>query len=209
MQAHDDPSFRAVVNAADLVVPDGVPMVWALRALGLPQRRRVRVAPDLLLELFVACETCGIKLGLYGGTPETLDGLRRLPCRSRSRPRGALRLEPALPPADRAGGRRGHGAHQGGRRAAPSRGHRLPQAGALDGRPRRTARLRHVRRRRRLRHVRRARPATHQRGCAISGWSGSIASSPSRGGSGAATYSATRGSSGPLALQMARSRRHC
>jgi N-acetylglucosaminyldiphosphoundecaprenol N-acetyl-beta-D-mannosaminyltransferase len=72
MQAHDDPAFGALVNAADLVLPDGVPMVWALRALGLPQRRRVRVTPDLLLELFVACEARGVKVGLYGGTPQTL-----------------------------------------------------------------------------------------------------------------------------------------
>ena len=72
MQAHDDPSFKAVVNAADLVLPDGVPMVWALRALGLPQRQRVRVTPDLLLDLIATCEARGIRMGLYGGTPETL-----------------------------------------------------------------------------------------------------------------------------------------
>ena len=72
MEAHDDPGFRAIVNAADLVVPDGVPMVWAQRALGLPQQRRVRVTPDLLLELFAICEARGIRLGLYGGTPESL-----------------------------------------------------------------------------------------------------------------------------------------
>ena len=55
MEAHDDAAFRAVVNGAALVVPDGQPMVWALRALGLPQRARVRMAPDLLLELVAAC----------------------------------------------------------------------------------------------------------------------------------------------------------
>ena len=72
MAAHDDAAFRAVVNGAALVLPDGQPMVWALRGLGLPQRARVRVAPDLLIELFAACEARGLKLGLYGGTPETL-----------------------------------------------------------------------------------------------------------------------------------------
>ena len=73
MAAHDDAAFRAVVNGAALVLPDGQPMVWALRALGLPQRARVRVAPDLLIELFAACQARGLKLGLYGGTPETLN----------------------------------------------------------------------------------------------------------------------------------------
>ena len=50
------PTSRQVVNGADLVLADGVPMVWALRAFGLDQRRRVRIAPDLLYELFAACE---------------------------------------------------------------------------------------------------------------------------------------------------------
>ena len=72
MEAYDDPAFRALVGDSDLVVADGVPLVWALRALGLPQQRRVRVAPDLLLELFAVCEARGIRLGLYGGTPQTL-----------------------------------------------------------------------------------------------------------------------------------------
>ena len=72
MEAHDDSSFREGVNRADLVVADGVPMVWGLRLLGLPQRRRVRVTPDLLLELFAACELCGVRVGLYGGMEETL-----------------------------------------------------------------------------------------------------------------------------------------
>lgn len=72
MEAYDDPGFQAVVNGADLVVADGVPMVWALRALGQPQRARVRVTPDLLLELFATCARDGLKLGLYGGTPQTL-----------------------------------------------------------------------------------------------------------------------------------------
>jgi len=72
MEAYDDPAFQAVVNGADLVVADGVPMVWALKALGLPQERRVRVSPDLLYVLFDACQERGIKLGLYGGSPETL-----------------------------------------------------------------------------------------------------------------------------------------
>lgn len=77
MEAHDEPAFRALVNESDLVVPDGVPLVWALRALGLPQQRRVRVTPDLLLELLAKCEARGIRLGLYGGTPQTLPAITR------------------------------------------------------------------------------------------------------------------------------------
>ena len=77
MEAHRDQAFRRLVNDADLVLADGVPLVWALRALGLPQQRRVRVTPDLLLELFVAAlEAAGLRLGLYGGTPHALAAFR-------------------------------------------------------------------------------------------------------------------------------------
>ena len=72
MEAHDDPAFLGVVNDAALVVADGQPMVWALKALGAPQQRRVRMAPDLLLSIFAACEQRDIALGLYGGAPDTL-----------------------------------------------------------------------------------------------------------------------------------------
>jgi N-acetylglucosaminyldiphosphoundecaprenol N-acetyl-beta-D-mannosaminyltransferase len=72
MEAYDDPDFQAVVNDADLVVADGVPMVWGLKALGARQERRVRVSPDLLYVLFDACQERGVRLGLYGGSPETL-----------------------------------------------------------------------------------------------------------------------------------------
>jgi len=76
MVAHDHPDYAAVVNGADLVVPDGVPMVWQLRLLGLRQRRRVRVTPDALLDLLRACAGRGVKVGLYGGAPATLAAMR-------------------------------------------------------------------------------------------------------------------------------------
>ena len=38
MEAFDAPDFQRSVNAADLVTPDGVPLVWALRRLGLCRR---------------------------------------------------------------------------------------------------------------------------------------------------------------------------
>lgn len=47
MEAHRDPAFAAVLNAAAMATPDGVPLVWALRLLG--RRRQGRVyGPDLL-----------------------------------------------------------------------------------------------------------------------------------------------------------------
>jgi N-acetylglucosaminyldiphosphoundecaprenol N-acetyl-beta-D-mannosaminyltransferase len=77
MLAHDDAAFCDVLELADLVIADGVPMVWALRALGPGQRRRVRVTPDLLLALFAGAVSRSLKVGLYGGTPETLEAFLR------------------------------------------------------------------------------------------------------------------------------------
>lgn len=78
MEAWDDARYRNTVNRADLVLPDGQPMVWALRLLGVPQRRRVRVSPDLLLRLFVEAERRGSSVGLYGGRADTLPVFRAL-----------------------------------------------------------------------------------------------------------------------------------
>jgi N-acetylglucosaminyldiphosphoundecaprenol N-acetyl-beta-D-mannosaminyltransferase len=41
MHAQGDPAYRAVLDAADLVVPDTVGIVWASRVLGKPLRERV------------------------------------------------------------------------------------------------------------------------------------------------------------------------
>lgn len=74
MIAHDDPSFMRVMNEADLVTPDGVPLVWALRLLGVRDASRV-YGPDLTLHLLAEAERRNIPIGLYGGTPSTLETL--------------------------------------------------------------------------------------------------------------------------------------
>jgi N-acetylglucosaminyldiphosphoundecaprenol N-acetyl-beta-D-mannosaminyltransferase len=40
-EAYDQPDFRVMVNAANLVVPDGVPLVWMMRRMGFLQQERV------------------------------------------------------------------------------------------------------------------------------------------------------------------------
>lgn len=71
MEAHDDPSFRALVNNADLITPDGMPLVWALRRLGVASQARV-YGPTLMLHVCALAEREGIGVGLYGGTPESV-----------------------------------------------------------------------------------------------------------------------------------------
>jgi N-acetylglucosaminyldiphosphoundecaprenol N-acetyl-beta-D-mannosaminyltransferase len=63
-----------MVNAADLVVPDGVPLVWMMRRLGFPQQERV-YGPDLTLRILEAAAQEGIPVGFYGSTPQTLERL--------------------------------------------------------------------------------------------------------------------------------------
>lgn len=50
MQGHERAEVRAALNDADWVTPDGMPVVWALRALGAKEVGRV-YGPDLMLAL--------------------------------------------------------------------------------------------------------------------------------------------------------------
>lgn len=75
MECHDDPAFREVTNTADLVTPDGMPLVWALRAQGVADATRV-YGPTLTLHVCAAAAREGIPVALYGGTPESLAEFR-------------------------------------------------------------------------------------------------------------------------------------
>jgi N-acetylglucosaminyldiphosphoundecaprenol N-acetyl-beta-D-mannosaminyltransferase len=72
MSAREDPEAETAVQAATLAVPDGQPLVWALRALG--HRRATRVyGPDLMAAFCARAAERGIPIYLYGGrTPEAL-----------------------------------------------------------------------------------------------------------------------------------------
>jgi N-acetylglucosaminyldiphosphoundecaprenol N-acetyl-beta-D-mannosaminyltransferase len=76
MEAHDDPSFRALVNAADLVTPDGMPLVWMLRKLGYPHQKRV-YGSELTSRVCAEAARRGVPVGFYGGHPEALEALVR------------------------------------------------------------------------------------------------------------------------------------
>lgn len=71
MEAYDQGEFAHTVNNADLVTPDGKPLVQALRALGLQEVSQVR-GPNLTLHICEAAAREGVAIGLYGGTPESL-----------------------------------------------------------------------------------------------------------------------------------------
>jgi N-acetylglucosaminyldiphosphoundecaprenol N-acetyl-beta-D-mannosaminyltransferase len=74
MEAWDDPGFRRSVNAADLVTPDGMPLVWVLRRKGFALKDRV-YGPTLMRWVLAEAAKRGIPVGLLGGTPEVLAAL--------------------------------------------------------------------------------------------------------------------------------------
>ena len=66
-EAQHDKSFKQILNSADLVVPDGMPLVWLARRHGYPLKRRV-YGPELMQTF---CGETGAKYRhfLYGGMP--------------------------------------------------------------------------------------------------------------------------------------------
>jgi N-acetylglucosaminyldiphosphoundecaprenol N-acetyl-beta-D-mannosaminyltransferase len=74
MEAWDDPPFQALVNAADLVTPDGMPLVWALRRLGVPDATLV-YSPTLTLHVCELAAQEGVPVAFHGGSPEAIAAL--------------------------------------------------------------------------------------------------------------------------------------
>ncbi|MFZ1042006.1 MAG: WecB/TagA/CpsF family glycosyltransferase [Anaerolineales bacterium] len=74
MEAYDSRSFMQVVNAADLVTPDGMPLVWAMRRLGIPDQERV-YGPELMIKLIETSAQSSIPIGFYGSSPRVLENL--------------------------------------------------------------------------------------------------------------------------------------
>lgn len=69
IEAFDDPIFEKVVNGADLVTPDGMPLAKAVKWLYGIQQERV-AGMDLLPDLLKEAEKQKIKVYFYGGTEE-------------------------------------------------------------------------------------------------------------------------------------------
>jgi N-acetylglucosaminyldiphosphoundecaprenol N-acetyl-beta-D-mannosaminyltransferase len=71
METYDSPKFADVVNSADLVTPDGMPLVWGLRGLGVKNAVRV-CGPALTLTVCEAAAQMNVPIALYGGTSASL-----------------------------------------------------------------------------------------------------------------------------------------
>jgi N-acetylglucosaminyldiphosphoundecaprenol N-acetyl-beta-D-mannosaminyltransferase len=77
MEAYDSAAFRQVVNEADLVTPDGRPLVWVLKSLGVKGPSQVR-GTDFMMHLVEQAAHESVPIGLFGGTPELLETLVRI-----------------------------------------------------------------------------------------------------------------------------------
>lgn len=71
IEAHDDPKYAELVNAADLVVPDGRPLSWMQKRAGHYDASQVR-GPSLMPMLMAHAERESLKVGFYGGRPEVI-----------------------------------------------------------------------------------------------------------------------------------------
>ena len=74
MEAHDNPAFSRALADAHLVTPDGMPLVWGLRRIGMPYATRV-YGPELMPRVLSAAEAAGLPVGFYGGAPSVLEAL--------------------------------------------------------------------------------------------------------------------------------------
>lgn len=75
MSARRNEDLAAAIEAAEIATPDGVPIVWALRALVRGDQERV-YGPELMRRAMIESDRLGWAHYLYGSTPETLARLR-------------------------------------------------------------------------------------------------------------------------------------
>lgn len=71
IHARDLPPFRSAIAGADLVLPDGMPVVWTLRRSGSAGQARL-CGPDLLFRLCADAQREQVAVGFFGSSPAAL-----------------------------------------------------------------------------------------------------------------------------------------
>jgi N-acetylglucosaminyldiphosphoundecaprenol N-acetyl-beta-D-mannosaminyltransferase len=74
MESQRDEEVRRIHNAAGLVTPDGMPLVWLSRLMGFSHVERV-YGPDLMLTMCARSMTQGYRHFFYGGAPGVAEKL--------------------------------------------------------------------------------------------------------------------------------------
>lgn len=73
--ARHDAELTALLNRADLNLPDGMPLVWIARRLGLAHMVDRCYGPDLMLATLDAGRAHGLRHYFYGSSPEVVEAL--------------------------------------------------------------------------------------------------------------------------------------
>ena len=74
--ARRDKSFANVIREADMATPDGAPVAWLMRRLGVASQQRIN-GPDLMWRYCAEAAKRDESIYLYGGQQQTLDILQR------------------------------------------------------------------------------------------------------------------------------------
>lgn len=75
MESRWDATFRGELNNADLVTPDGMPLVWMMKAMGCRDQNRV-AGMDFFLSICRQAAENEIAIYLLGSTQEVLDKMQ-------------------------------------------------------------------------------------------------------------------------------------
>lgn len=75
VEAYQKPDFAAVLHSADLVTPDGMPLVWMLKMLGVTNQDRV-AGLDVLESLCGKASLEGVSIFFLGSQQSILDAMR-------------------------------------------------------------------------------------------------------------------------------------
>jgi|SRR6185369_120531 len=74
VEAHNNREYAGIINSADLVTPDGMPLVIGLKLLYDTTQERV-AGMDLVPDLLRAASDADLSVFLYGSTTEVLQGV--------------------------------------------------------------------------------------------------------------------------------------
>jgi N-acetylglucosaminyldiphosphoundecaprenol N-acetyl-beta-D-mannosaminyltransferase len=76
MEAYWNEHFAKILQKADLVSPDGMPLVWMLRLMGIRNQNRV-AGMDVFLNLCRLASISGVSVFFVGSEPETLNSIKK------------------------------------------------------------------------------------------------------------------------------------
>jgi N-acetylglucosaminyldiphosphoundecaprenol N-acetyl-beta-D-mannosaminyltransferase len=76
MEAHWNPEFASILKNADLVTPDGMPLVWMMRRMGARYQDRV-AGLDILQSSCELAQKLNVSVFFMGSQAEILSGMRK------------------------------------------------------------------------------------------------------------------------------------